>query len=135
MIALVRTVDGTFAVDLEADDVMPWDGPTSQPEEVVLNLPRLVAAAATGATVMAVVDAKPPLLVSHDAGSTWRAAGHGLPPGRAVALAEANPDVALYAARNRLYLSRDGGRFWAALTIELPEIESIELRSSHTMTS
>jgi photosystem II stability/assembly factor-like uncharacterized protein len=130
MIAVVRTVDGTFAVDLDADDVTPWDGPTVQPEDVVLNLPRLVAAAATGATVMAVVAAKPPLLVSHDAGSTWRAAGHGLPPGRAVALAESNPDVALYAARNRLYLSRDGGRFWAALTIELPEIESIELRTS-----
>ena len=130
MIALVRTVDGAFAIDLDADDVMPWDGPTAPAEEVVLNLPRLVAAAATGATVMAVVDAKPPLLVSHDAGSTWRAAGHGLPPGRAVALAEANPDVALYAARNRLYVSRDGGRFWAALTVELPEIESIELRVS-----
>ncbi len=128
MIALVRTVDGTFAVDLDADDVTPWDGPTSPAEEVVLNLPRLVGAAATGATVMALVDARPPLLVSHDAGSTWRAAGHGLPPGRAVALAEANPDIAVYAARNRLYLSKDGGRFWASLTVELPEIESIELR-------
>jgi photosystem II stability/assembly factor-like uncharacterized protein len=130
MIALVRTVDGTFAIDLDADEVLPWDGPTSPADEVVLNLPRLVAAAATGATVMAVVDAKPPLLVSHDAGSTWRAAGHGLPPGRAVALAERNPDVALYAARNRLYVSRDGGRFWTALTVELPEIESLELRTS-----
>ncbi len=130
MIALVRTVDGTFAIDLDADEVSPWDGPTSPADEVVLNLPRLVAAAATGATVMAVVDAKPPLLVSHDAGSTWRAAGHGLPPGRAVALAETNPDVALYAARNRLYVSRDGGRFWTALTVELPEIESLELRPS-----
>lgn len=130
MIALVRTVDGTFAIDLDGDEVSLWDGPTSPADEVVLNLPRLVAAAATGATVMAVVDAKPPLLVSHDAGSTWRAAGHGLPPGRAVALAETNPDVALYAARNRLYVSRDGGRFWTALTVELPEIESLELRTS-----
>jgi len=128
MIAIVRTVDGTFAVDIDAEDVTTWDGPTSPGEEIVLNLPRLVAAAASGPTVLAVVDAKPPLLVSHDAASTWRATGHGLPPGRAVALGEANPDVALYATRNRLYVSRDGGRFWAALAVELPEIEAVELR-------
>jgi hypothetical protein len=130
MIALVCTVDGTFAIDLDEDEVVPWVGPPVSTEELVLNLPRVVAAAAVGATVVALVDAKPPLLVSHDAGSTWRASGHGLPPGRAVALAESNPDVAVYAARNRLYLSTDGGRFWAALTVELPEIESIELREA-----
>jgi hypothetical protein len=130
MIALVRTVDGTFAVDLDEDEVVPWAGSPVSTEELVLNLPRLVAAAAVGATVVALVDAKPPLLVSHDAGSTWRASGHGLPPGRAVALAETNPDVVVYAARNRLYLSTDGGRFWASMTVELPEIESIELREA-----
>jgi hypothetical protein len=32
----------------------------------------------------------------------------------------------LYGARNRLYLSRDGGRFWRALTVELPEIQRVE---------
>jgi hypothetical protein len=128
MIAIVHTADGALAVDLDDEEVTTWSGSTVQPEEIVLNLPRLVAAAATGAMVLAVVDAKPPLLVSHDAASTWRATGHGLPPGRAVALSEENPDVALYATRNRLYLSRDGGRFWAALTVELPEIEAIELR-------
>ncbi|HUK98726.1 MAG TPA: hypothetical protein VLV46_13830 [Gaiellaceae bacterium] len=129
MIAVVHTVDGAFAVDLDGEEeVTTWAGPLIEPEEIVLNLPRLVAAAATGAVVLAVVEAKPPLLVSHDAASTWRATGHGLPPGRAVALSEENPDVALYATRNRLYLSRDGGRFWAALAVELPEIEAIELR-------
>jgi hypothetical protein len=128
MIAIVRTVDGTFAVDIDDEEVTTWDGPTLPGDEIVLNLPRLVAAAAIGPTVLAVVDAKPPLLVSHDAASTWRATGHGLPPGRAVALAETNPDVALYATRNRLYVSRDGGRFWTALTVELPEIETAELR-------
>jgi len=29
-------------------------------------------------------------------------------------------------ARNRLYLSTDGGRFWRALTVELPKIERVE---------
>lgn len=73
------------------------------------------------------VDRRPPLVVSHDAGRTWRETGAGLPRGgRAVAVAEDDPDLVLYAARNRLYLSTDGGRFWRALTVELPEIERVE---------
>ena len=31
----------------------------------------------------------------------------------------------VYAARNRLYLTRDGGVFWTALTVELPEIIAV----------
>jgi hypothetical protein len=92
-----------------------------------LNLPRVVSAASSGSTVVAVVDAKPPLLVSHDAGATWRESGRGLPPGRAVAIAEDDPDLFVYAARNRLYVSRNGGVFWTALAVELPEIERIAL--------
>jgi hypothetical protein len=38
-----------------------------------------------------------------------------------------DPDTLLYAGRNRLYLSRDGGRFWHALAVELPEIEAVAL--------
>ena len=88
----------------------------------------MVAAAAAGSTIVAVVDAKPPLMVSHDAGRTWRDSGRGLPAGRAVAVSDDEPDVVLYAARNRLYLSRDGGRFWRGLALELPEIDA-RLRS------
>jgi photosystem II stability/assembly factor-like uncharacterized protein len=87
----------------------------------------VVDAAAAGSTVIAVVDAKPPLMVSHDAGRTWRDSGRGLPTGRAVAISADDPDVVLYAARNRLYLSRDGGRFWSSLAIELPEIQGLSL--------
>jgi hypothetical protein len=35
------------------------------------------------------------------------------------------PDRILYAARNRLYLSIDGGRFWRSLAPELPDIEAV----------
>ena len=35
----------------------------------------------------------------------------------------------LFAGRNRLYLSRDGGRFWEPLSVELPDIEAVELES------
>jgi len=122
---IVETVAGTFLVDLETDEVEPWEG-TLEPAPVpVLNLPRLVAAAAAGATVIAVVDTKPPLVVSHDAGTTWRESGRGLPAGKAVAIDADNPDVAVYAARNRLYLTRDGGVFWTALAVELPEIVAV----------
>jgi hypothetical protein len=127
MIALVETVAGTFAVDLETEEVSPATSEIDAAPAPELNLPRLVAAAAVGATVVAVVDAKPPLLVSYDAGATWRDSGRGLPPGRAVAVADQDPDLMVYAARNRLYVSRNGGVFWTALAGELPEITAVSL--------
>jgi photosystem II stability/assembly factor-like uncharacterized protein len=126
VIALVATVDGAFAVDLEDGTVLRADAFDPAPEPV-LNLPRLVSAASAGATVVAVVATTPPLLVSHDAGATWRASGRGLPPGRAIAIAEDDPDTMLFAARNRLYLSRDGGVFWTAVAGDLPEITAVSL--------
>jgi hypothetical protein len=129
MNVLVATVAGCFAVDLETDEVEPWDGDVAPPPAPVLNLPRVVAAAAAGSTVVAVVDAKPPILVSHDTGATWRESGRGLPPGRAIAISDDDPDLLVYAGRNLLYVSRNGGVFWTALALELPEIERLELRS------
>lgn len=79
---------------------------------------------AAGATIVLLLDRRPPLLVSHDAGQTWTERGAGLPPGRAVALGT-NPDHVLYGARNRLYVSGNGGVFWRALGIELPEIQDV----------
>jgi len=127
MNVLVATVAGSFAVDLETDEVEAWDGDVSPPPAPSLNVPRVVAAAASGSTVVVVVDAKPPLLISHDAGSTWRESGRGLPPGRAIAIANDDPDLLVYAARNLLYVSRNGGVFWTALALELPEIERIAI--------
>ena len=130
MKVLVSTVAGVFSVDLETDEVEPWAGGLEPSPAPVLNLPRLVAAAAAGATVAAVVDAKPPLLVSYDAGSTWRESGRGLPAGRAIAISADDPDLIVYAARNRLFLSRNGGVFWSSLAVELPEIEAIACAGS-----
>lgn len=127
MRAFVRTVDGVFEVDLDEEEVLGLTDVHVEPAKVELSLPLVVSAAATGSTVVAVVDRRPPLVVSNDAGRTWREAGGGLPTGRAVAIGEDDPDVVLYAARNRLYLSTDGGRFWRALVIELPEIEALSL--------
>ena len=127
MNVLVATAAGSFTVDLDTDEVEPWDGDVVPAGAPALNLPRVVAAASVGSTVAAVVDAKPPLVVSHDAGTTWRESGRGLPPGRSVAIAEEDPDVLVYAASNRLYVSRNGGVFWTALDVELPEIEHVTL--------
>ena len=127
MRALVRTVDGVFEVDLDEDVVLGAADVEVEPEQVAVALPLLVAAAASGSTVIAVVDRRPPLVISNDAGRTWRESGGGLPPGRAVAIAWDNPDYALYAARNRLYVSTNGGVFWRALALELPEIEAVAL--------
>jgi hypothetical protein len=124
VIALAATAAGTFAVDLETDEIEPADA-FEPPPAPALNLPRVVAAAAAGSTVVAVVDARPPLLVSHDAGATWQESGRGLPPGFAVAVAEDDPDLVVYAGRNRLYVSTNGGVFWNALAVELPEIRAV----------
>jgi hypothetical protein len=123
--ASVRTVEGTFEVDLAEEEVV-GDGIDFEPPSVNVQLPRVVAAAASGATVVAVVDRRPPLAISNDAGSTWREAGGGLPPGFAIAVNDESPDVMLFAARNRLYLSENGGIFWRALVPELPDIEAVQ---------
>jgi len=127
--ASVLTVEGVYLVDLEDGTAL---GPSTDAEFDLPPapasrpfLPRLVAASSAGSTVAAVVDAKPPLLVSHDAGRTWKDSGRGLPPGHAVAVSAEDPDRLLYAARNRLYVSTDGGRFWRSLELELPDIENV----------
>ena len=123
------TEDGVFLVDLEDGSVLgpapggdfdPAPEPQSRP-----GLPRLLAVSGAGSTVVAVVDTRPPLVVSHDAGRTWRESGRGLPPGQAVAVSAENPDHVLYAAADRLYVSTDGGRFWRSLDAELPEIRAV----------
>lgn len=126
MRAAVRACDGpVFIVDVELEEIVDID-----PDEAVawhgepagVALPRLVTSDAVGSTVVALLDRRPPLAVSHDAGLTWRETGGGLPGGRAVAISRQNPDLILYAARNRLHVSEDGGRFWRALPPELPVI-------------
>ena len=125
MIALVRTADGVLELDVEAEAVVrEVDAPVDH-ERLELQLPRLVAASASGSTVVAVVDRRPPLVISHDSGTTWTEAGGGLPPGFAVAVDQEDPDRVLYAGRNRLYLSTDGGRFWRSLAPELPDVEAV----------
>jgi hypothetical protein len=121
----VDTEYGAYAVDLETEEVERADA--VEVDEVAVELPRVLAAGRTGSTIVALVDAVPPLMISHDAGATWRDSGRGLPPGRSVAVSQDDPDLIVYASRNRLHVSRDGGRFWTALGIELPEIRAVAL--------
>jgi hypothetical protein len=124
VIAAVRTIEGVVLIDL--DDELVIEGqelPTVDAPAV--ELPRVVATARSGATIAAVVDRRPPLAISRDNGSTWSEAGGGLPTGFAVAIAEDDPDRMLYAGRNRLYVSINGGIFWRALTLELPDVLAI----------
>ena len=125
VIAAVGTVAGVFLVDVE-DESLLGDGTEVPAADVPeIGLPRVVAAAQCGSTVIAVVERRPPLMLSNDGGATWREAGGGLPPGFAVAIADDDPDRMLYAARNRLYVSANGGVFWRSLPFELPDIDSV----------
>jgi hypothetical protein len=129
---LVQTEAGAFEVDLDSEDIEPVSAGAVEvcgSEPLTLNLPRVVATAASGSTIVAVVDRKPPLVVSHDAGATWRETGGGLPPGFAIALADDDPDLIVYASRNRLHVSTNGGVFWRALAVELPAIQSLAILS------
>jgi hypothetical protein len=125
VIAAVDSAEGVLLFDVEEE--LPL-GPGNELPTVVapkVELPRVVATAGTGATVVAVLDRRPPLAISHDGGATWREAGGGLPAGFAVAVAEDDPDRMLYAGRNRLYVSLNGGVFWRSLSFELPDIVAV----------
>jgi photosystem II stability/assembly factor-like uncharacterized protein len=125
MTAAVETSEGVLLVDVDAETVLGPGTELPEAERPAVGLPRVVAAAASGSTVVAVIDRRPPLAVSHDGGRTWREAGGGLPAGFAIAVHEDDPDRMLFAARNRLYLSTDGGTFWRRLEPELPDIAAV----------
>jgi hypothetical protein len=121
---VVETGEGVYTLDLETDEVADFvaGAAVDAPPAPRVDLPLLVAAAAEGSTVVAVVRRRPPLVVSHDAGRTWRESGSGLPAGTAVAIAEGDPDRIAFATASRVYVSTDGGRFWRGLA---PELEGI----------
>ncbi|MEP6892681.1 MAG: sialidase family protein [Gaiellaceae bacterium] len=122
----IETADGVVVFDLDEDEIVEVEAAlTVERPDVKLALPLLVAADKVGATIVALVARRPPLLISRDGGSTWREGGAGLPTGYAIAIAPAHPDLMLYASRSRVHISRDGGRFWEALTTEFHEITAI----------
>jgi hypothetical protein len=125
MIAAVQTVEGVLLVDLEEEQILGDGYELPEADAPGVELPRVVATARTGATIVAIVDRRPPLAISRDNGSTWTEGGGGLPAGFAVAIADDDPDRMVYAARNRLYVSVNGGVFWRALTLELPDVLAV----------
>jgi hypothetical protein len=124
---VVETSEGVYTIDAETEQVVDFvaGAELSELQQPRVELPLLVAAAREGSTVVALLDRRPPLAISHDAGSSWREAGGGLPPGRAISIGEDDPDRMLYGAEHRVYVSQDGGRFWRALEPELPEIKRV----------
>jgi hypothetical protein len=123
---LVQTADAVLTIDADEGVVgIDADRRLTPPPDVPVSLPAVRACVGSGSTLVALVDQRPPLVVSHDAGRTWHETGAGLPPGRAIAIDEGDPDAILFAARNRVWASTDGGRFWESLALDLPEIEAV----------
>ena len=125
MEAQVATALGCVVVDLETGDAELVDGDSPTAGSADVSLPLLLAAEQVGARIVAVVNRRPPLVVSDDAGQTWREVGGGLPAGVAIAVHADDPDRLLYASESRLYLSEDGGRFWRVLEPELIGITAV----------
>ena len=125
MIAAIGTVDGVLLADLEAEELLGPGSEVPAGDVPRVDLPRVVTAAQAGATIVCIVERRPPLAISRDGGATWTEAGGGLPAGFAVAVAEDDPDRMLFAGRNRLYVSTNGGIFWRSLPFELPDIEGV----------
>jgi hypothetical protein len=125
--ALVETSFGIASIDLESDELVSLEPgePLPRPTVEGVRLPLLVTADALGSRIVAIVDRKPPLLVSDDGGASWRESGGGLPAGRALAIADDHPDLILYASATRVFVSEDGGRFWRSLEPELEGIEAV----------
>ena len=122
---LVACALGTVAVDVDEEDDAELVDDDLAADTPNVDLPLVVAAAAHGSTVVAVVDRRPPLVVSNDGGLTWRESGAGLGRGVAVAISPEHPDLVAFATEERVHVSRDGGRFWTALSVELPSITAI----------
>jgi hypothetical protein len=125
LIAAVQTVEGVVLVDVEAEELLAEGNELPHVDAPAVELPRVVATARSGATIVAVVDRRPPLAISRDNGMTWSEAGGGLPAGFAIAVADDDPDRMLYGARDRLYISANGGVFWRSLALELPDVLAV----------
>jgi hypothetical protein len=125
VIAAVDTAGGVVLVDVAEESVLGAGTEVPEVDAPTVPLPRVVATARSGATVAAVVDRRPPLALSRDGGTTWTESGGGLPAGFAIAVADDDPDRMLYGARNRIYVSLDGGVFWRSLPFELPDISAL----------
>jgi len=125
MEARVATALGCVLVDLESGDAGLVDDEPPAPDTEEVSLPLVLAATRVGARIAVVVDRRPPVLLSDDAGQTWREAGGGLPRGTAITIHADDPDLLLFASESRLFLSEDGGRFWRSLPPELIGITAL----------
>ena len=124
-VARVATAVGCVEVDLESGETELVDDEPPAPARVDVSLPLVVAVDMVGARVVAVVSRRPPVVVSDDAGQTWREAGGGLPAGTAVAIHDDDPDLVLFASDSSLFLSQDGGLFWERVPVELIGISAV----------
>ena len=66
MNAAVRTADGSWLVDLETEDLLDAVIEFPDTKQVDVTLPLVIATAGAGATIVAVVDRRPPLAISYN---------------------------------------------------------------------
>ena len=123
---LVQTAEALLTIDADEGVIDIEAGALLDPPPILpTSLPGVKACVGSGSTLVALVDRRPPLVISHDAGRTWHEAGGGLPRGKAIAIDTDDPDSILFAAGHRVWHSANGGRFWESVVLDLPEIEAV----------
>ena len=121
----MATALGCVLVDIETGEAELVDDEPPTGGTAGISLPLLIAADQSGERVVAVVDRRPPLVLSDDGGQTWDEAGGGLPAGTAVAIHPEDHDLLLFTSESRIFVSENGGRFWRALDLELIGITAV----------
>ena len=128
---LVQTADAVLTIDAE-DGVVEIDagGRLAPTPEITTSLPGVLSCVGAGSTLVALLGQASGRHLHALAGRTWHESGGGLPRGQAIAIDEDDPDAILFAARNRVWASQDGGRFWESVAIDLPEIVAVSFREA-----
>ena len=121
----MATALGCVLVDIETGEAELVDDEPPTGGTAGVSLPLLIAADQSGGRVVAIVERRPPLVLSDDGGQTWDEAGGGLPAGTAVAIHPEDHDLLLFTSESRIFVSENGGRFWRALDLELIGITAV----------